>query len=91
MAAAVTARPTIELSKMYVMPEQHGSGVAAALMDASLAAGRVAGAVSIWLGVNNENLRANRFYEKSGFALVGHKKFRLGHVDEDDYVREREL
>jgi diamine N-acetyltransferase len=91
VAAAVTARPTIELSKMYVMPEQHGTGVAAALMDASLAAGRVAGAVSIWLGVNNENLRANRFYEKSGFALVGHKKFRLGHVDEDDYVREREL
>ena len=76
---------------MYVMPERHGSGVAAALMDASLAAGRDAGAVSVWLGVNDQNVRANRFYEKSGFALVGRKKFRLGHVDEDDYVRERAL
>jgi len=91
VAAVVTARPTVELSKVYVMPEQHGTGVAAALMDASLAAARETGAVSMWLGVNNENARANRFYEKSGFALVGKKKFRLGHVDEEDFVRERAL
>lgn len=89
--AAVTARPTVELSKVYVMPEHHGAGVAAALMDASLAAARETGAVSMWLGVNNENARANRFYEKSGFAIVGHKKFRLGDVDEDDFIRERAL
>lgn len=91
VAAAVVARPTVELSKVYVMPEQHGTGVAAALMDASMAAARETGAVSMWLGVNDENVRANRFYEKSGFAIVGMKKFRLGHVDEDDYVRERPL
>jgi ribosomal protein S18 acetylase RimI-like enzyme len=91
VAAAVSARPTIELSKVYVMPDLHGSGVAVALMDASTAAARETGAVSMWLGVNNENVRANRFYEKSGFAIVGHKRFRLGDVDEDDYVRERAL
>lgn len=90
-AAAVSARPTVELSKVYVMPERHGSGVAVALMDASMAAARETGAVSMWLGVNDENVRANRFYEKSGFAIVGMKKFRLGDVDEDDYVRERAL
>ena len=89
--AAVTARPTVELSKVYVMPDQHGSGVAAALMDASLAAARETGAVSIWLGVHNENARANRFYEKSGFAIVGMKRFRLGEVDEDDFIREMKL
>ena len=91
VAAVVTMRPTIELSKVYVMPEHHGTGVAAALLDASLAAGRETGAVSMWLGVNDQNSRANRFYEKSGFALVGHKKFRMGGVDEDDFVRERIL
>jgi len=91
VAAALQIRPTIELSKVYVMPEQHGAGVAAALMDATVAAAREAGAAGMWLGVNNENLRANRFYEKSGFAIVGMKKFRLGDVDEDDYVRERAL
>jgi ribosomal protein S18 acetylase RimI-like enzyme len=91
VAAALSVRPTIELSKVYVMPEQHGAGVAVALMDATVAAARDAGAAGMWLGVNNENARANRFYEKSGFAVVGMKKFHLGDVDEDDYVRERAL
>ncbi len=91
VAAVIAARPTIELSKMYVMPDQHGSGLAAALMAASVDAGREAGAATMWLGVNTQNARANRFYEKSGFRIVGHKKFRLGDVDEDDFVRERAL
>lgn len=91
VAAAVSTRPTIELSKVYVMPDQHGTGVAAALMDASVATARATGAVSMWLGVNTENTRANRFYEKSGFRIVGAKKFRLGDVDEDDFVRELTL
>ncbi|MGZ5365636.1 MAG: GNAT family N-acetyltransferase, partial [Mycobacterium sp.] len=29
---AVTARPAIELSKMYVLPDSHGAGVSAAMM-----------------------------------------------------------
>jgi ribosomal protein S18 acetylase RimI-like enzyme len=91
VAAALRVRPTIELSKVYVMPEHHGGVVARALMDASLAAAREAGAAGMWLGVNNENVRANRFYEKSGFEIVGMKKFRLGDVDEEDFVRERAL
>lgn len=88
VAQAVRARPTVELSKVYVLPEHHGQGVSAALMDASVSAARETGAASMWLGVNNLNARANRFYEKQGFAVVGRKKFRLGDVDEDDFVRE---
>ncbi|CAN5390750.1 GNAT family N-acetyltransferase [soil metagenome] len=91
VAAAVSARPTVELSKVYVMPEQHGTGVAAALMAATTEAARASGAVSLWLGVNNENMRANCSDEKSGFAIGAHKKFRLGGVDEDGFVRDRAL
>lgn len=91
VASAVRARPTIELSKVYVMPEHHGAGVASALMDASVEAARATGAASMWLGVSELNGRANRFYEKSGFVIVGRKKFRLGDVDEEDYVRELPL
>lgn len=91
VAAAVSARPTVELSKVYVLPEHHGGGIAAALIEASMDAAAATGAASVWLGVNNENARANRFYEKSGFAVVGTKKFRLGEVDEDDLVRERRI
>ena len=61
---------------------------AATLMAATVEAARATGARSVWLGVNNENVRANRFYEKHGFAVVGDKHFRLGDRFEDDFVRE---
>lgn len=89
VARAVLGRPTAELSKLYVHPAQHGGGVAAALVEAAVAAAAEQGAVSVWLGVNIHNVRANRFYEKSGFAIMGEKGFLVGESIEDDWVRER--
>jgi len=89
VAAAITLRPTVELSKVYVLPGHHGAGVSSALLEASLDEARARGALDIWLGVNEENVRANRFYEKSGFVRVGMKKFLVGERWEDDFVRER--
>ncbi len=91
VAAAVITRPTTELSKVYVHPDNHGAGVAAALVSATVDEAATHGAASIWLGVNQENARANRFYEKNGFALVGTKRFEVGDRYEDDFVRERIL
>ena len=91
VAAAITLRPTVELSRVYVLPGHHGAGVSSALMEASLDEARSRGVVGVWLGVNEENARANRFYEKSGFARVGSKKFLVGERWEDDFVRERAL
>lgn len=91
VAAAVQHRPTAELSKLYVHPDHHGGGVTSALVEHVVHAAVDQGAVSVWLGVNIHNARANRFYEKSGFAIVGTKGFLVGEAVEDDYVRERRL
>jgi ribosomal protein S18 acetylase RimI-like enzyme len=91
VVAALTHRPTVELSKCYVLAQAHGSGLAGELITASIAAARERGAAGIWLGVNNENVKANRFYEKHGFVRVGTKKFLVGERWEDDFVRERRL
>ncbi|MBI5159952.1 MAG: GNAT family N-acetyltransferase [Micrococcales bacterium] len=91
VAAAVTTRPTAELSKCYLRPDAHGGGLAAALVEATVEEAARAGAVSVWLGVNQRNARANRFYEKSGFAVVGTKHFRVGAHLHDDFTRERML
>jgi ribosomal protein S18 acetylase RimI-like enzyme len=88
VAAAITVRPTVELSKVYVVEGHHGAGVGAALMSATLTVARER-AAAVWLGVNQHNARANRFYEKNGFAIVGTKKFLVGGKFEDDFVRER--
>jgi ribosomal protein S18 acetylase RimI-like enzyme len=87
--AVVTHRPTVELSKLYVLPDGHGGGVARVLMEATLDDALEHGASSVWLGVNQQNARAIRFYEKSGFTVAGRKTFLVGSVRHDDFVMER--
>lgn len=82
---------TAELSKMYVLPDRHSSGAAAALMDRALAVATDWGVRRVWLGVNRKNERAQRFYLKSGFAVTGTRTFQLGGGVENDYVMTREL
>jgi ribosomal protein S18 acetylase RimI-like enzyme len=89
VAAAITARPTAELSKCYTRAAKHGSGVAGALIAASVESARQRGSAGVWLGVNLYNDRANRFYEKNGFVVVGRKSFMVGDEPQEDYVRER--
>jgi ribosomal protein S18 acetylase RimI-like enzyme len=89
--AAITLRPTVELSKCYVLPGHHGQGVASALMAATLDAARRTGARGIWLGVNQLNGRAQGFYRRSGFVRVGTKHFQVGNRLEDDFVLETAL
>lgn len=90
-AGAIRIRPTVELSKCYVRAEAHGTGTAAALLTATLDAARARGAAGSWLGVNQENERALRFYGTHGFERVGVKRFLVGERYEDDYVLERAL
>ena len=85
---AITTTPSAELSKCYVRAGNHGTGLASQLMTATIELARSRGSAALWLGVNEHNAKANRFYEKHGFAKVGTKRFRLGDHWEDDYVRE---
>ncbi|WP_297776558.1 GNAT family N-acetyltransferase, partial [Mycobacterium sp.] len=69
----------------------HGGGVSSALMDLTLATAEERGARRVWLGVNQGNERAQRFYTKSGFTVSGTRTFHLGADLEHDYVMVREL
>jgi len=91
VARAVSLRPAVELSKLYVLADSHGAGVAAGLMDAAVRRAARAGARCVWLGVNQENRRAQRFYGKHGFAVAGTKTFSMGTHTEHDYVMLRPL
>ncbi|HET6731983.1 GNAT family N-acetyltransferase [Mycobacterium sp.] len=88
---AVPLRPAVELSKMYVLPDSHGAGVSAALMSAALSRATELNAKCVWLGVNQNNQRAQRFYSKYGFTINGTKTFRLGAAIENDFVMVRPL
>jgi ribosomal protein S18 acetylase RimI-like enzyme len=86
VARAVPQRPAVELSKMYVLPDGRGAGVSAALMTEAVEHARRLGSACVWLGVNQQNARAQRFYAKHGFTVAGTKTFRLGAGIEHDYV-----
>jgi diamine N-acetyltransferase len=88
---ALRTRPSVELSKCYVHPDHHGRGAAATLMQASLEWAAEQEAASVWLGVNSQNAKAIRFYEKSGFTKVGTKSFNLGDSVESDFILEYAL
>lgn len=91
VARVLPRHPVVELSKIYVLPDAHGGPVAAALMNAAIDDARDHGAGTVWLGVNQKNERAQRFYRKHGFTVGGTKSFRLGDATEDDYVMTRAL
>lgn len=95
VAQVITGSPVSEISKLYVRPEHHGVHRADrpshALMSAAVEAAGARGAAVIWLGVNQQNHRAQRFYLKCGFARAGSRTFDVnGHL-EHDYVMSRPL
>ena len=91
VARAVELRPAAELSKMYLLPHFHGTGVSTALMELTLATAAEWGVRCVWLGVNQGNQRAQRFYTKSGFRISGTRTFQVGARREDDFVMVREV
>lgn len=75
----------IELRRIYV--DAPGSGVADVLMRTAF--DHAAGHDVMWLGTNQLNARAIRFYRKHGFEIVGNRTFVVGGVAEADYVMAR--
>jgi len=60
-----------ELYQLFVSPEAHGSGVAAALITDAEARLAARGVELAWLACAVGNMRAARFYEKSGWRSAG--------------------
>ncbi len=89
--ASVAGAAPMELVRFYVDRPWHGRGVAAPLMDSVAAAGRSAGAGTLWLGVWERNPRAIAFYRKCGFEESGSQIFVMGADHQHDLVLARPL
>ena len=87
----VTATNPVELSRLYSLQEYLGRGVGAALMQACIDEAVRQGHDVMWLGVWEVNYRAQRFYQKYGFAKCGEHTFHLGADPQTDWVMQRTL
>lgn len=87
----ITASRPVELSRLYSHQEYLGRGVGQDLMDACFERARKENRDVMWLGVWEYNPRAQRFYEKNGFRVVGRHTFQLGSDPQTDLLMQREL
>jgi diamine N-acetyltransferase len=81
----------IELKRIYVLERAHGGGLAGELMARALGDARALGKRRMLLGVYGGNRRAQRFYEKQGFAVAGTRQFQVGNTLHDDLIYARQI
>lgn len=87
----IIAERPIELSRLYSHQKFIGQGVGQTLMDACFERARLKNRDVMWLGVWEFNPRAQRFYEKNGFRIVGRHTFQLGSDPQTDLLMQREI
>lgn len=81
----------VELYRLYVHSGAKGTGLAQELMELALAWARDRGASSLYLGVYHDNGRAQAFYRKYGFEIIGAYRFRVGNTLDDERIMELKL
>ncbi len=87
----ITAERPVELNRLYSHQQFLGKGIGQALMDACFERAKAEGRDVMWLGVWEFNPRAQRFYEKNGFRVVGSHVFVLGEDPQTDLLMQKEL
>lgn len=63
-----TGRPEAYLQELYVVPARRGNGIGRALLEATMAAARGAGATGIDLNTGETDEAARALYESAGFT-----------------------
>lgn len=88
---AGVAQNSIELQRIYLLERFWGKSVGALLLNHCLKSAQQKGFQALWLGVWEENKRAQNFYEKFGFRQVGNLTFPYGDTVGINLVLETEL
>jgi ribosomal protein S18 acetylase RimI-like enzyme len=91
MPEVLTGAKPIELVRLYVSRESLGSGVGAALMQVCIDNAQQKGYDTLWLGVWENNIRAQVFYRKWNFVKVGTHVFQLGDDPQTDFLMQRSV
>lgn len=82
---------SMEIERIYILPESFGKGVGQLLMDHAINFARSGHIRTIWLGVWEQNPRAVRFYEKNGFTVFGEHPYMMGKDEQIDLLMRFDL
>lgn len=81
----------IELRRIYTLPLAQGTGLGRRLMAQEIADARDISKKRLLLGVLGTNVRARRFYERSGFTVAGQRRYQVGNTLCDDFIYTRTI
>jgi ribosomal protein S18 acetylase RimI-like enzyme len=81
----------IQLVRLYLRRKYYARDVGNTLMKACLAEALSRGYRSVWLSSWELNHRANSFYKKWKFRIVGRAKFKVGSDIQNDFIFARRI
>ncbi|MFR0552754.1 GNAT family N-acetyltransferase [Ligilactobacillus salivarius] len=76
----------LEIQRIYVLQKYQGKRIGLAMMQQALVVAEELKKPQVWLGVWENNFKAQAFYQKSGFKKVGSHDFILGNDKQTDYI-----
>jgi diamine N-acetyltransferase len=77
-----------ELYRLYLDVPAKGTGLAKTLMEMAIDWAKARGAKALYLGVYCDNARAQAFYRKFGFEIIGAYQFKVGNTLDDERIME---
>ena len=78
-----------ELKRLYVLGRAQSGGWGGRLFQVALDWLERDGPRTLWIGVWSENVGAQRFYARHGFARVGEYEFPVGRVRDREFILRR--
>ncbi len=84
-------QPSLEIARLYAMPNMIGKGVGKLLMQKSIDVAKEKNKEIVWLGVWEKNQRAIDFYQKWGFEKFDVQDFLLGDDVQKDWLMKKKL
>lgn len=91
VADGVDGRAPVEIVRFYLVDSAKGQRLGDSLMAECLRIARDRNADVAWLSVWDENPVAIRFYERQGFAIVGHKTFEFAGRPDPSLIMARQI
>lgn len=82
---------SIELQRIYIIERVYGKEIGENLLKYCFESAKARGFETLWLGVWEENKRAQKFYAKHGFKRVGELNFPYGESVGINFVLEKVL
>lgn len=81
----------LEVEQIYVLGSHHGQRLGGRLMEHAISTARQARFPFVWLGVWENNHRAQAVYEHFGFFLIGDHTFVFGDEEQRDLLMRLDL